>query len=167
MNIVRNEKVMLVKEMDNFQKVGEVFEVANITDTAVVLRDASNKIAVGVVNIDCFDEYFKKPEDVNGWTPWQRLTANEDVVAFYRAKGKKIQVRLADGTRSEANCNDCDEFNLFFGIQLAYERCLNKIYKQMEKDYEKALKEVRAEISECHHRVKTMINTMYKIEEGE
>lgn len=162
MNIVRNDKVILIKEMDNLKLVGETFEVANITDTSVIIRDMKSKVAISAVGINDFDKYFKKPEEVNEWTPWSKLLSGNDIVAFYRAKGNKVQVRLADGTHSEANCNKCDEFNLFFGIQLAYERCLSKVWKRIEKEHEYALKELRANISESHHRIKMMINDRYK-----
>ena len=163
MNIVRNDKIILVNEMENLKLIGETFEVANIVNDSVVLRDAKSKIAVCAVGIHELDQYFKKPEETVEWTHWTRLIIGaDDVVAFYRAKGRKVQVRLPDGTHSESNCNKCDEFNLFFGIQLAYERCMNKIYKKMEKDYESALKKIRADMSETHHRIKMMINDRYK-----
>lgn len=163
MNIVRNDKVILVKEMENLKLVGETFEIANIVDDSVVIRDAKSKIAICAVGIHELDKYFKKLEEAVEWTPWTRLVLGaDDVVAFYRVKGRKVQVKLADGTHSEANCNKCDEFNLYFGIQLAYERCLIKVYKKIEKEYEVALKNVRANISEAHHRAKMMINNTYK-----
>lgn len=163
MNIVRNDKVILVKEMDNLKLIGETFEVANIVDDSVVLRDAKSKVAVCAVGVYDMDKYFKKSEEVVEWTPWNRLLiGNDSIVAYYRVKGRKVQVRLPDGTHSESNCNKCDEFNLFFGIQLAYERAMNKVYKKMEKDYESTLKKIRADMSETHHRIKMMINDRYK-----
>ena len=39
MNIFRNDHVMLTKDFGNLN-VGMVYEVANITETSVILRDA-------------------------------------------------------------------------------------------------------------------------------
>ena len=47
MKIFRNDKVILIKEYDKLKMVGSEYEVANITDTSVVLRDAIRKIASG------------------------------------------------------------------------------------------------------------------------
>lgn len=165
MNIVRNDKVVLIKEMESIKLVGETFEVANIVDTSVILRDPNSKVAVGAIDICDFEKHFKKPEEVHHWTDWNRLlggNGSDDIVAYYRTKHNKVQVRLPNGIRSEANCNKGDEFNLFFGIQLAYERCLNKVWKKMEAEYESALNRVRADMIESKNRMKKMINNLYK-----
>ena len=147
MSIIRNDKVVLMKPFDTLQTVGETYEVANITDTAVVLRDAKTKIAVCAVNINDIDGYFAKPEDVKGWTSWQRLVDQTgNTIAFYRTNYKKVQVKTVDGVRGEATCNKCDEFNLYAGIQIAWKRAENKILEQVRRDYEEGLTRVNADI---------------------
>lgn len=161
MNIMRNDKVILIKAMGNLQTVGEIFEVANVTDTAVVLRNAKNKVAVGAVGIDMFNQYFKKPEEVKGWTPWQRLIdSTGNTIAFYRTNWKKVQVRIADGVRCEATCNKCDEFNLHFGINIAMRRCRIKTLKQIVADYEDAMKHFSNEISTEESAIERMIKSL-------
>lgn len=164
MNIMRNDKVILTKAMGNLQVVGETFEVANVTETAVVLRNAKNKVAVGAVDIAMFDQYFKKPEEVKGWTPWQRLVDHlGNTMAFYRTNLKKVQVRSADSTsatRGEATCNKCDEFNLHFGINIAMRRCRIKALKRLVADYEDAMKHFSNEISTEESAIERMIKNL-------
>ena len=161
MFILRNDKVILTKAMGNLQIVGETFEVANVTETAVVLRDARSKIAVGAVNIADFEQYFKKPEEVKGWTPWQRLIDQTgNTIAFYRTNQKKVQVRTADGTRAEATCNKCDEFNLAFGLRMAMTRCENKMLKHIHSEYEEVMKKVSGDIKMNEDIIRKMIKSL-------
>ena len=163
MNIMRNDKVILTKAMGNLQVVGETFEVANVTETAVILRNASNKIAVGAVDIATFDQYFKKPEEVKGWTPWQRLVDQlGNTVAFYRTNWKKVQVRTADNVRGEATCNKCDEFNLYLGLNIAMKRCEVKVLNQIRSEYEKAMKRLDEDISTKECAIKNIIKSLDK-----
>jgi hypothetical protein len=168
MNIMRNDKVVLVNGMDGFKKVGETFEVANVTDTKVILRDVTSKVAVGAIDIDTFEVYFKKAEEVTGWLQWENLVDRTgNVIAHYRTNGKKVQVRTPDGYRAETTCNKGDDFNLFFGIQLAYNRCLMKSLNDEEaslveaiEDLEGELNVIRSAKSETKHTIKMMINSL-------
>lgn len=163
MYILRNDKVVLIKEFGNMRTVGEVFEVANITDTAVVLRNAMSKIAVGAVDINIFDQYFKKPEEIKTWTKWYGLMDNKsNTIAFYRTNGKKVQLRTPDGIQAEACCNKCDEFNLFFGIQLAMLRCKDKSLKNFVAENEPILKDAKSKMIDNQHLIKRMINSLDK-----
>ena len=165
MNIMRNDKVILTKAMGNLQIVGETFEVANVTETAVVLRNAINKVAVGAIDIDMFDQYFKKPEEVKGWTPWQRLVDHiGNTIAFYRTNWKKVQVRTADGVRGEAACSKCDEFNLYFGLNLAMNRCEIKVLSKMRSECSTTLKQLNDDISAKKDTIKNLINSLNKTE---
>lgn len=165
MNIVRNEKVVLLKPIKSLQTVGEIYEIANLTDTAIVLRDVNTKIAVGAISIDDFDKYFAKIEDVKGWTPWQRLVDGaSNTIAFYRTNYKKVQVKTVGGYRSETSCNKCDNFNLYFGIYLAYARCMDKFYNDVKRDYEEGLKNVTSDMIANQNMIKKMINSLDKKE---
>lgn len=161
MNVMRNDKVILVKSFENLEVVGMEYEVANIIEDKVVLRDATTKVAVGVVDIVSFGEYFKKPEEVKGWTKWYGLLNEEgDVIASYRTNFKKVQVRTNNGVRSEASCMAEDEFNLMFGIRLAYTRCVHKNLKAMEKECEYTLKVVRSEKVESKNMIKKLLRSL-------
>lgn len=151
-SIFRNDKVILVKEYETMKKVGEIFEVANITPTSIVLRDAKTKIAVGAIELSDFDKYFKKPEEMKSYTPWGAIVDPEqNTTAYYRTNGKKVQVRLCEKInnkpiQAEASCNKGDDFNLIFGIRLAFSRamvkynknCISK-YSQESKRYEQII----------------------------
>jgi len=159
MNVVRNDRVVLTKEMGNLKTVGEIYEVANITPSAVVLRDVVSKVAVGAVNIDEFDQYFKKADEVKkGWTDWNHLVDQSgNIVGFYRTNYKKVQVRTNDNVRAEATCYKDDEFNLFFGLQLAGARCSYKSLKNMEAEYEAKLKDVHSAMVENKNYIKKLL----------
>ena len=168
MNIMRGDKVVLVKGMDSFKKVGETFEIANITETKIILREVTSKIAVGAVDIDAFETHFKKPEEISGWTKWEKLVDHVgNVIAHYRTNGKKVQVRTPDGYRSEATCHKVDNFDVFFGIQLAYSRCLVKSLSDKEDSLmadmvaiERELGNVQSVRSEVKHAIKMMVNSL-------
>lgn len=161
MFILRNDKVVLIKEMGELKIVGETFEVANVTETAVVLRDTKNKIAVGAVDIAVFDQYFKKPEEVKGWTSWQRLVDQlGNTIAFYRTNQKKVQVRTTDNIRAEATCNKCDEFNLAFGIRLAMTRCEIKMLKHIYSEYTQVMDRMSGDIKMKEDMVRKMIKSI-------
>lgn len=161
MFILRNDKVVLVKEMGELKIVGETFEVANVTETAVVLRDAKSKIAVGAVDISVFDQYFKKPEVVKGWTPWQRLVDQiGNTIAFYRTNQKKVQVRTTNDIRAEATCNKCDEFNLAFGIRLAMTRCEIKMLNSIHSEYAEVMERLSRDIKEKEDMVHRLIKSI-------
>jgi hypothetical protein len=167
MNFIRNDKVVLVKETNNMEAVGMTYEIANITDTKVVLRDIVSKVAICAIDIDKFEEHFKKFEDVKKtWTKWIPLRNNNgDIVQFYKTNYKKVQVKTVDNIRAEASCCAADEFNLVFGIRLASARCDLKALKKMESEYEKALKEVHSAIAENKNYIKKLLRTLDEVEE--
>jgi hypothetical protein len=165
-SIFRNDKVILIKEYDKLKMVGSEYEVANITDTSVVLRDAVRKIAVAAIGIEDFDRYFKKTEEVKGWTDWEFIIdALGNTIASYRTNQKKVQIRTSDGYRAEATCNKCDEFNLAFGVQLACARAMDKSLKDRAEKFEQELKEINSQIVENRNMIKRMINSMDKKED--
>lgn len=125
--IFRNDKVVLIKEFDKMSTVGQEYEVANVTNTAVVLRDVTTKIAVGAICIDDFDKYFTKSLKAKKWTDWTKLIVNDNSVVFYRTNGVKVQVKSVSNVRGTACCNSEDIFNLYIGIRIAYLRMQNKI----------------------------------------
>lgn len=147
MNVIKNDKIILIKPMDSLQTVGETYEIANILENSVVLRDARTKIAVAAVDLNMLDVFFVKAEEFKGWTPWQSLR-DETGVVFYRTNGKKVQVRSVDGVRAESCCCIEDEFNLWKGIQIAYARWNIKMLKALETKHTVVLNDIRQKISE-------------------
>lgn len=111
---------------------------------------------------------YKKDEKFTGWTEWHELRdPNENIIAFYRTNYRKVQVRLFNGVnkfRGEAFCNRDDNFNLFFGIQLAYMRAMSKFYKDEIEETEGYLKEIKSTMTDNKNSIKRMINNYYKDE---
>lgn len=166
MSVLKYDKVILKKEFKNLKMVGEVYEVANITDTSIVLRDSKTKVAVGVIDFDDFEEYFGKPSEMREWTAWTMFQSEGDAVGFYRTNGKKVEVKW-NGFKSAAYCCSLDDFNLFFGIKLAYKRCIIKYLLKLKKEHEAILKVVNGEIKDNEKIIKDMIdilNEKYKKE---
>lgn len=163
--VLKFDRVVLTKEFnDKIKKVGEVFEVADILDNdkSFLLRDVKTKIILGIVSFDDFEKYFVKEGTVSGWTPWTPITGfNGQTDVLYRTNHKKVQVKfLTDKVRAESCCNKADEFNLYFGVQIAYVRCYNKALLKKKEQLEKELKKIDIEFMDNEKFVQTMINSL-------
>lgn len=159
------DKVILVKEFDDkFRKVGEVFEIANVLDNSFLLRDSKTRVAVGVISFADFEKHFVHKENFSGWTQWTPLTGFDGQNdAYYRTNRRKTQVKfITDNVRAESflNTKEGDEFNLYFGIQLAYLRALNKAHSKKAAKYEEELKRINAEVVDNERIIQKMINSL-------
>lgn len=157
------DRVILTKELnDRFKQVGEVFEIANILDNSFILRDAKTRVALGVVSFEELEGHFTHEQNHKGWTNWTPLVGFDGQSdAFYRTNKKKVQVRfLTNKVRAEACCSKDDDFNLGFGIHLAYLRCLNKAREAQRAEIEKKLNMVNHEIAENKAIMKKMVNSI-------
>lgn len=157
------DRVILTKELnDKFKQVGEVFEVANILENSFLLRSDKTKVAIGVVSFEDFEKHFVAEEGFKGWTKWQSLVGFDGQTdAMYRTNRKKTQVKfLTDKVRGESCCHRDDDFNLSFGIQLAYLNCLNKARTKQKEDLEEAIKSIEHEIAENSTIIKKMVNSV-------
>lgn len=161
--ILMFDRVVLIKELnEKFKRVGEAYEIANILEDSFVLRSEKTKIAIGVISFRDFDEYFVHENNFKGWTPWQSLIGFDGQSdAMYRTNRKKVQVKfLTTKDRAECCCCKNDEFNISFGIQLAYLRCLNKARKRQRIELEEKLNSVEHEIAENNTIIKKMVNSL-------
>lgn len=142
MNIVKDDKLVLVKDMDSL-KVGETYKVTNITNTYAVISDDYYGDVVCTVDIADLYTYFAKKDEASGWTKWTRMiNPVGDTIAEYRTNFKHVEVRITNNMldypngkviRSTAMCSQGDDFDFAFGIHLAYLRCEQK-YLQNEID---------------------------------
>lgn len=161
--VLKFDRVVLVKELnEKFKRVGEAYEIANILEDSFVLRSEKTKVAIGVINFKDFDEYFVHENNFKGWTPWQSLIGFDGQSdAMYRTNRKKVQVKfLTTKDRAECCCSKGDEFNIGFGIQLAYLRCLNKARKKQRIELEEKLNSIEHEIAENNTIIKKMVNSL-------
>lgn len=161
--VLKFDKVILTKELnDKIKKVGEVFEIASILDNSFLLRDGKTRVAVGVVSFEDFEKHFVPVENFKGWTDWIALTGFDGQSdCMYRTNRRKIQMKfLTDKVRAESCCSKADEFNLSFGLQIAYLRCLNKALAKRKAEYEKTINLIDGEIKDNEHIIKKMINSL-------
>lgn len=161
--VLKFDRVVLTKELnDKIKKVGDTFEIANILDNSFLLRDAKSRVALGVVSFEDFDEHFVPEENFKGWTQWMPITGYDGQTdCYYRTNRRKVQCKfITDKVRAEACCCKDDDFNLFFGVQLAYLRCLNKALDKQKAKYEKELKRIGYEIIDNKKIVEKMINSL-------
>lgn len=161
--VLKFDEYVLVKEMnEKFKQTGELFEVANILEDSFLLRSAKDKVAIGVVSFSDLDKYFVAVENFKGWTPWTPLIGFDGQSdASYRTNRKKVQVRfLTNKVRGEACCCKSDEFNLSFGLQVAYLRALNKSLTEQKNECEEKIKMINCELAENETILKKMINSL-------
>lgn len=169
MNIVKGDKVVMTNGLERVNLIGETFEVANITETAVVLRDPNTKVAICSVDIDDFDQHFEKPEYVKGWTCWKELVDdNFNTYAWYRSRPKKgkVEVKIRYGQtdtfiRKSATCSQGDVFNLEFGIRLAYNRCMKEAYRRNLIIMKESAEYYEAMLVENKNETNAMIASLY------
>lgn len=163
MATLKYDRVILIKELnEKFRKVGDVFEIANILDNALLLRDSRTKVALGIISFEELEEYFTHEPNHKGWTNWTPLVGFDGQNdASYRTNGKKVQVRfLTNKVRAEACCCRDDDFNLTFGLRVAYLRCLNKALEKQKHEHEEKLKMIKHDIAENEMIMKKMINSL-------
>lgn len=161
--VLNYDRVILTKELnEKIKKVGDVFEIANILEDSFLLRDGRTRVAIGVVSFEDFENHFVHESNFTGWTEWIPLTGFDGQTdAYYRTNRRKVQVKfLTDKVRAEAYCSKGDEFNLGFGVQLAYLRCLNKALEKRKTEYEEKIKAIDSEIADNKNIVKKMINSL-------
>lgn len=143
MTILRDDKIILTKPLGKLV-VGVKYEVGDISDRYVIIRNAANKVAMAAVDVDEFDEYFVKSLDKVGWTEWEAIFIGDNYIGSYRTNRKKVQVRLANGVRAEASCNlKYDSFNLNKGVYLAY-------YRASLIECKKRTKEAEEKLTSCY-----------------
>jgi hypothetical protein len=160
---LRFDKVILTKELnEKFKQIGETYEIANILEDSFVLRSEKTKVAIGVVTFEDFDKHFVHEENFKGWTDWEPLIGFDGQSdAFYRTNKKKVQVKfLTSKVRAECCCCKDDNFNLGFGVQLAYLRCMNKARAKQRIELEEKLNMVEHEIAENESIIKKMVNSL-------
>lgn len=155
MTVLRNDKVVLVKEYGELRLVGTEFEVANVTETAVVLRDIVSKVAIGAIDIVDFEKYFTKK--LKGWTDWTVIKDTDNCVfGYYRTNNKKVQFKLVDGFRSEATCYKDDTFNLATGINIAFCRCYLKMLNKTRNELLEKLDKINFKYGTYYSKIKAL-----------
>lgn len=157
------DRVILIKELnEKFCKIGEAFEVANILESSFLLRDAKTKVAIGVVSFKDFENHFVHESNFNGWTQWQQFTGFDGQNdCFYKTNRKDVEVKfVTDKVRAKSFLHKDDEFNLSFGLNIAYLRCLNKALAKEKNKHEEELKQINNKIADNERTIQKMINSL-------
>ena len=136
--ITAGDKFTLISPIDKFLKVGETYEVGNILDSGVMIRNEKTKVAMGLISFEDFMKCFSKKENF-AWSDWTLFVIDDDVYGQYKTNGKKVFVK-AYGEKSHSSCNKSDNFNLCKGLSIATLRCKVKALQ----------KKLKKEINELH-----------------
>lgn len=163
-SVLKYDRVILTKELnDKIKKIGDVFEIANILEDSFVLREAKSKIAVGVVSFEDFEKHFVHESNYNNkWTEWESFVGLDGQTdCFYRTNRKDVEVKFViDKVRAKSYLHKDDEFNLSFGLNLAYLRARNKVLEKKKTEYEEELKKINNEITDNKRAVQKIINSL-------
>ena len=163
------DRVILVKELnEKFCKIGEAFEVANIlNDNSFLLRDAKTRVALGVVSFSDFENCFVHESNFSGWTKWQQFNGFDNQNdCFYKTNLKDVEVKfVTDKVRAKSFLHKDDEFNLSFGLNMAYLRCVNKALEKKKARYEEELNRINGEMADNERTIQKMINSLEKTNE--
>lgn len=135
------DKVRLAKEFLGLT-VGKTYEVGNIYNASpvtVVIRNENTKVAIASISLVDFYDVFIPTKFRNKWTDWITFrTEGGTDLCYYKTNGTRVIVK-AFGEKSRSSCFSTDRFNLYKGIQIAYERChlkaLKKIIDDSSKEY--------------------------------
>ena len=160
------DRVILTKELnEKMKKVGDCYEIANVLDDSFLLRDGKTRVAIGVVSFEDFEKYFVHERNFKGWTPWVQMIGfdgQNDV--YYRTNRKKTQVKfLTSKVRAESCCCKDDEFNLSFGLQMAYLRCLDKALTKKKIEHMKKIAECESNIAYINRDIADNARMMQKM----
>lgn len=162
-SVLKFDRVVLIKELnEKIYKVGESFEIANVLENSFVLREAKSKVIVGVISFEDFEKHFVHEENFKGWTKWTLFYGFDGQNdCMYRTNGKKVQVHfLTDKVRAEACCHKGDDFDLSFGLKVAYLRGYCKALEKKAIRYEEELEVMNREIIDTCKTIQKMINSL-------
>lgn len=113
--LVENDKIEMINAIDGFNKVGDKFEIVNVTDNGSIIFRSS--YGQGVMTQDEFDKYFVKVKE-RVWSKWVDSGKGYE---FKTDNEKYVKVHK-DGFHAKASCNPNDKFNLSDGIDLCLAR---------------------------------------------
>lgn len=158
MTLFVGDSLVLITPYECLQNIGITYEVADIRAGLVILKDPISRRAICGIPIETIFDYFKKPENVRKWTSWSVMTDDRgNVIGYYRTNGRKVQYRALDGVRSEACCHRMDQFNIGFGLRLAYLRAdAKRVIAKMD-EIDKEMTECKSKLSSINQEQKHMI----------
>lgn len=141
------DRVVLIRKYGKLSKVGEVYEVANISDDGVViLREVKTKVAICSISLANIGKYFKMEDDKKTWSEWTTINGYDGkYLGAYRTNNKKVEVKIKGIYRGVASCNtNYDDFNVYLGLRIAFLRAYNKYLAEQKNYYTEKLNSVNS-----------------------
>lgn len=144
--ITKGSKIKLVKEMGEFDNIGEVCVVIKVTEDGVISFKFGDGMHLGCMSYDEYEKYFVdyvEPQKIaREWSDWEYDYVNycdytgEAMCCDIKVRdnGKKVQLvcteGIHEGLKSESTCSNSDEFDYDKGYDLAYARLMAKMVKR-------------------------------------
>lgn len=149
-SFIVGDKIILLKEFLGLT-VGKTYEVGNIikgdNDVSVVIRNEETKVAIASISLSDFFDVFAPTNFRRTWTDWVTFrTAGNENLCYYKTNGTRVIVK-AFGERARSSCFSSDSFNLYKGIQIAYERCHCKYLEKLIQDKTAEYKATKSSLS--------------------
>lgn len=145
--MIKGDKIKLIRKMGVFDNIGEICEVADVTDDGVIcFRFGENGVHLGCMSYNEFEKYFELVN--NKWTGWTKSNIgyyNLDksyclMPIEYRHNNKIFQMRTIDKSlKSIAVCNKCDSFDFDKGFNLVKRRLIIKILQSELDEYRRSM----------------------------
>lgn len=116
--LIKGDKIKMVATIPQFNRVGEIFKIIDISETGVITFQAS--YGRGIMSYDECEKYFEKIEDKPLiWGEWQDVSDIE--FGTYRTNGKTIEMvdeMYGKIKKVKTTCLDGDVFDLEKGLEL-------------------------------------------------
>lgn len=113
--LIKGDKIKQVKEINGFNRVGDIFEVVGIDDNSISIK---SDIGVGIMSYCEFEKYFEKVIEET-WSEWkEQYNYLFDDILEYRIKGRVTECRFSDGIHTYSKNMDEDEYSLKKGIDV-------------------------------------------------
>lgn len=151
--MIKGDKIRLKAKMGVFDNIGEVCEVIDIKDDGSICFKFGNGKHLGCMSLGEYEKYFElveeEKEPVKGvWSKWKPYFLffynadgyNIDLDVLFRDNGKRVQVKLRDGSlKASATCRNDDEFLFKKGLGLAEKRLIVKYLAREVEEYANSL----------------------------
>ncbi len=138
--LVKGDKIKLVKPMGCFNNMGEVCDIVNVSEDAVISFKFGG-VHLGCMSYNEFEKYFEKVEHIkHEWTEWIEKQIgyynidNDMRIATieFRHNGLRVQTRAKKidedvYLKARSCCHKNDIFDLNKGLKVATARLIVKV----------------------------------------
>lgn len=122
--LIKGNKVKMIKALGDFNKVGDIFEVTNISDEGSITIKAP--YGIGIMSYKEFEQNFEIYKEIK-WTDWIKIDGK--LSCYYKTNNVDTVIVKRLGVVKEARLHPDDVFDLNVGIEIAYLRATIEIHK--------------------------------------